>query len=339
MKLYGGIDLHANNSYLVLLEERGSVVHRCRLPNEMTAVLEQLEPYRERIVELAVESTYNWYWLVDGLKGVGYSVKLANPNAMQQYQGLKYSDDKSDARWLAEMLRLKLLPTGYIYPAGQRPLRDLLRQRSFLVRQCTSQLLHVNNLLSRHQGRRSPATPIRQMSVAEVRELFPDRERRLAVESSLLVIHALDQQIAAIEKQLKSQAKPQASFELLQSVYGVGPILALTIWLETGDIGRFPQVGDYASYCRCVASTRLSNQKKKGENNRHNGNRYLAWAFVEAATHAARSYGSARRFVERKTAAVNRTLAIKALAHKLARACYYVLRDQVRFEPTRLFSS
>ncbi len=126
---------------MALLDEGGIVVHRCRLHNEMAAMLEQLEPYREQIVELAVESTYNWYWLVDGLRQAGYAVKLANPSAMQQYQGLKYSDDQSDARWLAEMLRLRILPTGYIYPAAQRPLRDLLRQRSFLVRQCTSQLL------------------------------------------------------------------------------------------------------------------------------------------------------------------------------------------------------
>ena len=149
----------------------------------------------------------------------------------------------------------------------------------------------------------------------------------------------LDQQIAAIEKQVLSRIRPEAGFQNLQTVYGIGPILAMTIWLETGDVGRFPQVGDYASYCRCVASTRISNAKKKGENNRYNGNPYLAWAFVEAATYAARYYRQAARFVERKTAQVNRTLAIKALAHKLARACYYVLRDQVRFEPARLFGS
>jgi len=298
-----------------------------------------LAPYREQIESLVVESTYNWYWLVDGLTGASYSVKLANPNAMQQYQGLKYSDDRSDARWLAEMLRLGIVPTGYIYPEAQRPLRDLLRQRSFLVRQCTSQLLHTGNILCRNQGWKSSRGQIRQMTEAEVRQLFPDRERTLAVESSLRVIEILEQQIASIEKQVLSRLKPEAGFQNLQTVYGVGPILAMTIWLETGDIGRFKQVGDYASYCRCVSSRRISNAKKKGENNSHNGNRYLAWAYVEAATYAARFYQQAACFVERKTAQVNRTLAIKALAHKLARACYYVLRDGVVFEPARLLGS
>jgi transposase len=339
MKLYGGIDLHSNNSYIVLMDSGGTVVQRSRVGNEMGLVLRSLAPNREQIDSLAVESTYNWYWLVDGLKAAGYAVKLANPSAMQQYQGLKYSDDRSDARWLAEMLRLGILPTGYIYPEAQRPLRDLLRQRSFLVRQCTSQLLHTGNILSRNQGRKTSRQQMRQMTVADAQQLFPDRERTLAVESSLRVIEVLEQQIASIEKQVLGRIKPEAGFQNLQTVYGIGPILAMTIWLETGDITRFHQVGDYASYCRCVASTRISNAKKKGENNSHNGNPYLAWAYVEAATYAARFYQQASRFVERKTAQVNRTLAIKALAHKLARACYYVLRDGVVFEPTRLLGS
>jgi transposase len=339
MKLYGGIDLHSNNSYIVLIDDRGAVIMRSRVSNEIGRVLQTLASYRQQIDSLGVESTYNWYWLVDGLKAAGYAVKLANPSAMQQYAGLKYSDDRNDARWLAEMLRLGILPSGYIYPETQRPLRDLLRQRSFLVRQGTSQRLHTGNILSRNQGWKSGWQQIQQMTVAEVRQLFPDRERTLAVESSLRVIEMLDRQIAAIEKQVLDRIQPEAGFQNLQTVYGIGPILAMTIWLETGDIGRFPQVGDYASYCRCVASTRMSNAKKKGENNRHNGNPYLAWAYVEAATYAARYYRQAARFVERKTAQVNRTLAIKALAHKLARACYYVLRDQGRFEPARLFGS
>ncbi|HET6961538.1 MAG TPA: transposase, partial [Terriglobia bacterium] len=166
MKLYGGIDLHSNNSYMVLIDSGGTVVQRSRVGNEIGLVLGSLAAYQGQIDSLAVESTYNWYWLVDGLKAAGYAVKLANPSAMQQYQGLKYSDDRSDARWLAEMLRLGILPTGYIYPETQRPLRDLLRQRSFLVRQGTGQLLHTGNILCRNQGRKSSRQQIRQMTVA-----------------------------------------------------------------------------------------------------------------------------------------------------------------------------
>jgi len=132
MKLYGGIDLHSNNSVLALLDEDERLVYRKRLGNDAPGILEALAPYREGIVGLVVESTYNWYWLVDALMDAGYPVHLANTAALVQYSGLKYSDDDSDARWLAQLLRRGLLAEGYIYPKADRAVRDLLRRRSRL---------------------------------------------------------------------------------------------------------------------------------------------------------------------------------------------------------------
>jgi len=120
-------------------------------------------------------------------------------------------------------------------------------------------------------------------------------------------------------------------------VPGIGPVIAWTIVLEAGDLSRFADVGHFASYCRCVDSKRISNEKKKGENNRKNGNPYLAWAFFEAAHFAIQYLPAAKGFYERKAAQRNPILAMKALSHKLARACYYVMRDQVPFDPARLF--
>jgi transposase len=159
----------------------------------------------------------------------------------------------------------------------------------------------------------------------------------MASRASMEVINTINEQVSLIEKTVKGKAKLRSEFYLLKTVYGVGDILALTIMYETGEIGRFPQVGDYCSYARCVDSRRMSNGKKKGENNTKNGNRFLSWAYVEAANYAARFYPEARAFVQRKTAKFNHTLAIKALGHKLARASYYVMRDQVEFNPARLF--
>jgi len=134
MELYGGIDLHGNNNVIVLADKSNRVEKRKKLNNDILEVLFFLEPYKERIEGLAVESTYNWYWLVDGLLDAGYKVHLANPAAMQQYSGLKYTDDNTDARWLSHMLALGILPEGYIYPKNERPVRDLLRKRGQLVR-------------------------------------------------------------------------------------------------------------------------------------------------------------------------------------------------------------
>jgi transposase len=141
MKLYGGIDLHSNNSVVVLLDEEDQVVYEKRLPNDLSYLLLELGPYRERIEGLVVESTFNWYWLVDGLMEAGYRMHLANTAAIQQYGGLKYTNDRSDARWLAHLLRLGLLPEGYIYPKEERAVRDLLRKRGQLVRQKVTQIL------------------------------------------------------------------------------------------------------------------------------------------------------------------------------------------------------
>lgn len=144
--LYGGIDLHANNSVIVLLDDQDQVVFQKRVPNELDRILVLLAPFQERLAAgLVVESTYNWYWLVDGLMAAGYRVHLANTAAIHQYNGVKHTDDQSDARWLAQLLRLGLLPTGYIYPPAERAVRDLLRKRGQFVRQRTSNLLSLKN--------------------------------------------------------------------------------------------------------------------------------------------------------------------------------------------------
>ena len=128
MKLFGAIDLHSNNNVTVLIDERDEVVYRKRLPNDLTLIIEQLSPYQSTLEGIVVESTYNWYWLVDGLMEKEHRVHLANTAAIQQYEGLKYTDDDSDARWLAHLLRLGVLPQGYIYPKEERAVRDLLRK-------------------------------------------------------------------------------------------------------------------------------------------------------------------------------------------------------------------
>lgn len=338
MKLYGGIDLHSNNSVIVLLDEEDKVVYRRRLANELPIVLAELEPYRDVIEGLVVESTYNWYWLVDGLMDAGYRLHLANTAAIIQYSGLKYADDDSDARWLAKLLRLELLPEGYIYPKNERPLRDLLRKRGQLVHQRTSNLQSVQNLMARNRGHSLSANRVKRLTDEEVDQLLSDGDLALAVKSNLVVMRTLDDAIGRMEKTVKARVKLRPSFKPLLTVSGIGDILGLTIMLETGEIGRFAKVGNYASYSRCVGSKHLTNGKTKGRGNTKNGNRYLAWAYIEAANFAVRYNPRIRRYYQRKAARTNSIVAIKTVAHKLARACYYILRDQVSFNVDKAFS-
>lgn len=335
MGLYCGIDLHSNNHVLTVIDDSDRRVYERRLPNDLARTRAALEPFRADLVAVAIESTFNWYWLVDGLMEEGYEVRLVNTAAVQQYSGLKHTDDAHDAFWLAHLMRLGILPTGYIYPKATRGLRDLARQRMRLVQHRSSHITSVQNQVWRSTGVRLNSRTLK----GEGSEVWPelsDPDVALSIESGRAAIDALTAQIERLEVVLLKRLRQSPEFRLLKTVSGIGPILALTITLEVGTIKRFPGVGEFASYCRCVDSKKISNAKKKGEANRKNGNPYLAWAFMEAAHFAIRSLPAAQRFYERKRRQRHQLLAVKALAHKLARACFYILRDQVPFAPDRL---
>ena len=337
MKLYGGIDLHSNNSVIVILDEKDETIYKKKHKNDLLEILSCLLPFRDSLQGLVVESTYNWYWLVDGLMEAGFKVHLANPAAMQQYSGLKHTDDKTDARWLAHVLRLGLLPEGYICPKEERSVRDLLRKRSQLVRQKTANILSIINLFTRNTGEAINLKQIKKLTGEGLRERFGDESLALAVQSNLVVFKCLQTQIKLLEQAILKQVKLRKEFIQLKTVNGIGDILALTIMLETGGIKRFPKAGNFASYCRCVGSQKISNGKKKGKGNTKNGNKYLAWAFVEAAVLALQHNEKVKRFYQRKKDKTNSVVAIKAVAHKLSRACYYILRDRVAFDNARAF--
>ena len=337
MSLYCGMDLHSNNTYVFIGDQEDREVYGRRLPNSLERILRELEPFRSDLVGVAVESTFNWYWLVDGLMDRCYPVQLVNTSAVKQYEGLKSTDDKHDARWLSHLMRLGILPTGYVYPKEDRPVRDLLRKRSRLVKQRTSNLLSVKNLLARNTGKTVARNDLKRLTPEMVRVALDDEALCLAVEASLAVIEAIDDQVHRIEKTVLVRTRLKPEFEVLRTIPGVGQTLGLTIMLEIGDIRRFPSAGNLASYARCVPSQKRSNERKKGEGNRKNGNPYLSWAFSQAAHFARRLQPQAQRFYNRKLARTKPIVASRALAHKLARATFFMLRDQVPYDPSLLF--
>jgi transposase len=178
---------------------------------------------------------------------------------------------------------------------------------------------------------------IKKLKEVDAKELFDDPYLVLAAQNSISVMGFLKERIMVIEKAVTSKIKVRYEFEALQTIPGVGKILALTIMLEVGDINRFPKVGDYSSYCRCVKSGRFSNGKKKGKGNKKNGNKFLAWAYIETANFARRYCTYAQKFYQRKEAKTNGLVAIKALSNKMTRASYYIMRDQVEYDPGKLF--
>lgn len=334
MSHYCGIDLHSNNHVVVVIDEKDKRVLDKRLNNDLSATLDVLEPYRETLKGVAVESTFNWYWLVDGLQEHGHEVQLVNTAAVKQYDGLKYSGDHQDAFHLAHLMRLGILPTGYIYPKEQRAVRDLLRRRMSLVQAASTQLISVQSQIWRSTGIRIKSAELRKPGFVPPPL---DSYTLQTVRSGLAVYLAIQQEINGLEHSALQAVKLSPNFRVLQTMTGIGKILGLTIMLETGDIHRFAGAGNFASYCRTVDATRTSNGKTKGTGNAKAGNKYLSWPFSEAAHFAVRFEPLAQRFYERKKAKTNGIIAIRAVARKLAGATWVMLKHQTPYEAKLMF--
>jgi transposase len=339
MKTYAGIDLHSSNNYIVVIDDKDKRLFEKRLSNTIEDVSAALKPFKKSLVGVVVESTYNWYWLVDGLQEMNYPLYLANPTAIKQYDGLKHTDDKWDSFFLAHMLRLNILPKGYIYPKETRAVRDLLRRRLLFVQEKTTHILSLQSMITRNLGKNMSGNEIKKLKSEDVEHLFDSEYLVFTAKKHIETVSFLEKTVKDIEKKVLAMATLKKEFELLKTIPGIGTILGLTIMLEVGDITRFKKVGNYSSYCRCVKSERESNGKKKGENNTKNGNKYLSWAYVEAANFSMRFSPEAQRFYQKKKAKRNGIVATKALSNKIARASYYIMRDQVPYDVAKLFNN
>jgi len=339
MPLYGGIDLHSNSNQSAILNQDRKRIVRRKLKNDPDEILRFWEPYKPDLAGIVVESTFNWYWLVDLLQDQGYRIHLANTAGIQKYSGLKHADDNHDAFWLAELLLLGILPEGYIFPKELRALRDLLRKRLHLVRVRTSLILSLQNIVTRNFGVTLSSQDLKALREDRVQIYLQDNEDLLlAGSASKAAVDTLTRQIRRLEEAVVSKLKLQIPYIHLLSLPGVGRIVASTVQLETGPIERFSKVGCYASYCRKVNSRWTSNEKVKGHGNKKNGNKYLAWAFGEAAERARIFHKASREFYQRKLRQKKSpALAHGALAHKLARAAFHILRDQVPFDHEKMF--
>src|ERR1051325_10349384 len=336
-KLIAGMDLHSNNVVIGLINQDGKRIAHRKLECDLKQVTEFLKPLKPQIQSMAVESTFNWYWLVDGLRADDYPIDLANPAKIEQYNGIKHADDKDDAFYLAELQRLNILPKAYVYDPALRPVRDLLRRRSRLVHQRTALLLSFKSLYARTHGESLDLSEAKKMEPKEAPKLYEHPANQLIAQVQAEHMQALEKSISRIEKGVLASAREIPLYEKLLTIPGIGRILGMTITMEVGDIGRFQTDGDFASYCRLVDARRLSNGKCKGDNNQKCGNKYLAWAFVEASNYARRFDEHCRRWYDRKAAKTSKVLATKALGCKLAKAAWHVMVGKCDYDPKRMF--
>ena len=334
-----GIDLHGRSIYVCVLDRAGEkLVHR-RLRCDGEKLLEVLVPFRGDLV-VGVESTFNWYWLADLCDAAEIPFALGHAQYMKAVHGAKVGNDRVDSYRIAALLRGGTFPQAYVYPREMRATRDLLRRRSFFVRKRAELYAHIQNSNLQYN-----LPPIGKVARAETRERLRDRfpvpDLQLSVDADLELIAAYDGVIARLEKHLKKRVRvhDRATFEMLQTVPGVGTTLALTLLYEIHEIERFPRVQDFVSYARLIRPVNTSAGKPKGSGRAKIGNPHLRWAFAEAAALFLRGNEEGQKLLARLEKRHGKGKALSVLAAKLGRATYFMMRRRSVFDRERFLAA
>ena len=339
-RYYCGIDLHARRMYICVLDGQGKILVHRNGPATPEHLLTTIAAYREDLV-VAVECIFTWYWVADLCAQEGIPFVLGHALYMKAIHGGKAKNDKIDAHKIAVLLRGGMLPMAYVYPRAMRATRDLLRRRCHFMRKRAELITHIQNTASQcllppfgkkiaYRGNRPGLA-----------EHFTDPEVRKSIETNLALLDHYDRLLTELELHLTRSAKVHDvnAFYRLRSVPGIGQILALVLLYEIHDIHRFPRVQDFVSYCRLVKCSKVSDGKHYGYSGAKIGNAHLKWAFSEAAVLSLRQNPTAQRYVARLAHKHGKAKALTILAHKLARAVYFMLSRGHAFDATKFFAA
>jgi transposase len=337
---YGGIDLHARTMDLCILDQAGETLLHRNMTATPEALLKAIAPYREQIV-VAAECMFTWYWLADLCAEHGIPFVLGHALYMKAIHGGKAKNDKSDAHKIAVLLRGGMLPQAYVYPAEMRATRDLLRRRMHLARKRGELLAHVPNTNSQYNLPAISKKIAYKTNRDGVAERFADPAVQKSIEVDLALITYYDELLRDVELTIVKTAKHHDAntLYLLQTVPGIGQILSLVLLYEIHPIDRFPRVQDFASYCRLVKCAKESAGKRSGTSGTKIGNAHRKWAFSEAAVLFLRDNPAGQKFLTRLEKKPSKGKALTILAHKLARAVYYMLKQKTAFDMSTFLHS
>src|SRR5262245_51046815 len=341
-RFYCGIDLQARTLSLHVLDAQGQTAFARTLPAGPDAFLQAVAPYCDGLA-VACACLFTWHRLADLCTDEGIPFVLGHALYRKAIHGGKAKTDPIDAKKIAVLLRGGMLPQAYVYPRGMRETRDLLRRRTYLVRRRAEALAHLVNTNSQYN---LPPLAKKLCYAANRQELdlparFADPSVRRNVETDLALIDAYDAQVSDLELYLTRTAKvddPQA-YARLRSVPGVGPVLGLVLLYEIHDIRRFPEEGQFLSYARLVRCAHESAGKKQGTGGHKIGNAHLKWAFSEATCLLLRASARAKAWLARREKKHGKKRALGALAARLGRAVYHLLRKGETFDEGRFFAS
>jgi len=337
---YCGIDLSASTSHPCVVDEALSIQLQQKTANELHGIVHLLDPFKPNL-QIVVESTFNWYWLVDGLQPAGFDVCLAHTLGLSMITAAKVKTDRRDAFTLAKLLRAGVIPKAYIYPAKTRPLRDLLRRRMQTVQLRAREYGVLRQLLLREGILSSSRNQIKRAEDEDLQQWFSHPLVVMNATQKLQRIELLTRQITELEQTILDLTKQKPDYKRLLRIPGIGKILALTILYEVGEISRFENVRHFSSYCRLVPGVAQSGTVTRRGRASKQGNHYLKAAFNQAAVVAVRSYpriqGCYEQQLQRHRGSSRKLVAYNVIAHKLAQAVFHVLRDGAQYREELLF--
>jgi transposase len=331
-QFYCGIDLHARSMYVCILSQDGEMLVHRNMKAAPEPFLKAIAPYRDGLV-VAVECIFTWYWLADLCAKEDIPFVLGHALYMKAIHGGKAKNDKIDSQKIATLLRGGMLPKAYVYPAEMRATRDLLRRRTHLMRKRAELLAHVQNTNSQYNLPEIGKKIAYKANREGVAERFDDPAVQKTIEVDLDLITYYAQMLSDLELFIIKTAKQHDAntLYLLQTVPGIGKILSLVLLYEIHQINRFPRVQDFASYCRLVKCAKESGGKRLGTSGNKIGNAHLKWAFSEAATLFLRGNEPGQKYLARLEKRHDKGKALSILAHKLARAVYFMLKRKTAF--------
>jgi transposase len=341
-RFYCGVDLHARILAVCVLDQAGQVVFADRVAANPTAFLQAIAPFRDHLV-VGCECMFAWYWLADLCHEANIPFVLGHALYLKAVHGGKAKTDAIDADKLARILRGGTFPLAYVYPRGMRETRDLLRRRTYLVRRRAELLTHLQILNS--QCNLPPLT--KKLGYATNREelnlpaRFAHPSVRQNVVTDLTLMDHYDDLIRDLERYLTRTAKVDdvQTYHRLQTIPGVGKVLALVLLYEVHEMRRFPEVGDFLSYARLVRCLHESAGKKQGTGGHKIGNAHLKWAFSEAVCLLLRASEPVRHWLARRERKYGKRRALAALGARLGRAVYHLWRKGEAFDLKRFLAS
>jgi len=336
---YCGIDLHARILYVCILDTLGKTVFHKEIKAHPEALLKILSPYIGKIV-VGVECMHCWYWVSDFCEEHKIDFILGHALYMRAIHGGKTKNDRIDSYKIACLIRGGNFPLAYTYPQEMRATRDLLRRRTGIVRHGADLKAHVANTTSQYN---LPPNQVNLKNVCareKIKTTFDNPVVQHNVDLDMALLDCYAKELSKAEYLIEQQAKQHQPvyYQLLRTVPGIGRILALTILYEIGDISRFETVQKFASYCRLVKCKAESAGKSYGTQGNKIGNAHLKWAFSEAAVLYLRGNPAAQKYLVRLQKRMSKAKALSALAHKLGRAVFFMLKHRTVFDEKRFLA-